>query len=78
MAAADIDALWKGAPFTPVFNPALHPVLALLLAAIGLMCTGKFLVTRGNLKREALFATIASAALGLAVVLGVQACGLYL
>ncbi|KAJ2683680.1 hypothetical protein H4R19_006972, partial [Coemansia spiralis] len=54
------------------------PALALLFAAMGLGCAAKFTVTRNDLKREALFALVASAALGLAVVLGAQVCGLYL
>ncbi|KAJ2782163.1 hypothetical protein H4R18_002428 [Coemansia javaensis] len=77
-AAADIDALWVGVPFRPVFSPALHPALTAVAAAVGLACAGKFVVTRGDLKREALFAAVASAALGLAVVLGAQTAGLYL
>ncbi|KAJ2079485.1 hypothetical protein H4R24_003753 [Coemansia sp. RSA 988] len=78
MTASDIDELWVGAPFRPVFDQALNPALALLFAAAGLVYAGKFTVTRGDLRREATFAAIASLALGLAVVLGAQACGLYL
>ncbi|KAJ1829890.1 hypothetical protein LPJ63_004564 [Coemansia sp. RSA 2711] len=78
MAASDIDTLWVGAPFKPVFDPALHPALTLLFAAVGLVYAGKFTVTRGDLTKEAMFAAISSAALGLATVIGAQAFGLYL
>ncbi|KAJ2609443.1 hypothetical protein H4S08_004048 [Coemansia sp. RSA 1365] len=78
MTASDIDRLWVGAHFKPVFDPVLHPALALLFSAIGLVYAGKFTVTRGDLGREATFAVISSLALGLAVVMGAQACGLYL
>ncbi|KAJ2333319.1 hypothetical protein GGI00_002384 [Coemansia sp. RSA 2681] len=74
----DIDALWVGTPFAPVFSPSMHPVLALVFGSVGLVYAGKFAVTHADIKREVLFAGIASAALGLAVVLGVQALGLYL
>ncbi|KAJ2021311.1 hypothetical protein IWW57_004913 [Coemansia sp. S610] len=77
-ATLDIDALWVGAPFAPVFSPNMHPVLALVFASVGLVYAGKFAVTRADLKREVMFAGVASAALGLAVVLGIQALGLYL
>ncbi|KAJ2017024.1 hypothetical protein IWW39_004901 [Coemansia spiralis] len=56
----------------------MHPVLALVFASVGLVYAGKFAVTRADLKREVMFAGVASAALGLAVVLGIQALGLYL
>ncbi|KAJ2822122.1 hypothetical protein GGI24_004031 [Coemansia furcata] len=77
-APLDNDALWVGTPFAPVFNPNMHPVLALVFASIGLVCAGKFAVTRADLTREVLFAGVASAAMGLATILGVQALGLYL
>ncbi|KAJ2019554.1 hypothetical protein GGI01_000793 [Coemansia sp. RSA 376] len=76
--ALDIDALWAGTPFAPVFSPNMHPMLALVFASVGLVYAGKFAVTRADFKREVLFAGVASAALGLAAVLGVQALGLYL
>ncbi|KAJ2416933.1 hypothetical protein GGF41_005439 [Coemansia sp. RSA 2531] len=56
----------------------MHPMLALVFASVGLVYAGKFAVTRADFKREVLFAGVASAALGLAAVLGVQALGLYL
>ncbi|KAJ2450589.1 hypothetical protein EV183_004190 [Coemansia sp. RSA 2336] len=69
---------WVGEPFKPIFDPALHPTLAVLFAAIGLVYAGKFVVTRGNLSNEAQYAAVASAALGLATIVGAQACGLFL
>ncbi|KAI9500956.1 hypothetical protein BX070DRAFT_229159 [Coemansia spiralis] len=77
-AANDIDALWVGTPFKPVFDQRMHPVLALLFATIGLIYAGKFTVTRNDLQKEVVFAVVSSAALGFATVLGVQVLGLYL
>ncbi|KAJ2740358.1 hypothetical protein GGI20_005851 [Coemansia sp. BCRC 34301] len=74
----DIDALWVGTPFAPVFSPSMHPVLAFACGSVGLVYAGKFAVTHADLKREVLYAGVASAALGLAAILGVQALGLYL
>ncbi|KAJ2908395.1 hypothetical protein GGI21_002929 [Coemansia aciculifera] len=76
--ALDIDALWVGTPFAPVFSPHMHPVLAFVFGSVGLAYAGKFAVTRADLKREVLFGGVASVALGLACILGVQSLGLYL
>ncbi|KAJ1861487.1 hypothetical protein LPJ78_005304 [Coemansia sp. RSA 989] len=59
---------WAGEFFKPIFDPVLHPALAVLFAAMGLVYAGKFVVTRGNLNNEAQYAAVASAALGLATI----------
>ncbi|KAJ2537636.1 hypothetical protein EV175_006661 [Coemansia sp. RSA 1933] len=75
---SEMDALWTGTAFKPMFDARLHPALSLVFAAVGLVHAGRFIVTRGDFQKEVVFAAVSSCALGLAVVLGAQALGLYL
>ncbi|KAJ1800378.1 hypothetical protein LPJ59_001149 [Coemansia sp. RSA 2399] len=75
---AEVDALWIGAPFKPMFDPQMHPALSLAFATAGLVCAGKFIVTRSDFQKEVVYAAVSSCTLGLAAVLGAQALGLYL
>ncbi|KAJ1951463.1 hypothetical protein EC988_004039 [Linderina pennispora] len=75
--AKQIDELWVGEPFAPVFDRNMHATLALLFAAVGLVYAGKFSITKKDLAKETLFAAVSSVTLGLAAVLTAQACGLY-
>ncbi|KAJ1665219.1 hypothetical protein EV178_003399 [Coemansia sp. RSA 1646] len=75
---AELDALWVGTPFKPMFDPRMHPALSLAFATVGLVYAGKFIVTRKDFQKEVLFAAVSSGTLGLAAVLGAQALGLYL
>ncbi|KAJ1946381.1 hypothetical protein GGF37_001203 [Kickxella alabastrina] len=74
----EVDALWAGEAFAPVFARSVQPALAVLCMTVGLVYAAKYAVTRRDAGREALYAAVASAALGLGAVVGVQALGLYL
>ncbi|KAJ1852908.1 hypothetical protein LPJ73_002740, partial [Coemansia sp. RSA 2703] len=73
-----LDAIWTGTEFAPVFARTMQPALAVVFVAVGLVYAGKYLVTRGDVRREAVYAAVSSAALGLGAVTGVQALGLSL
>ncbi|KAJ2516557.1 hypothetical protein H4217_004506 [Coemansia sp. RSA 1939] len=78
MSNAELDELWVGTAFKPLFDTRMHPALSLAFGAVGLVYAGKFIVTRSDLQKEVLYAAVSSGTLGLAVVLGAQAMGLYL
>ncbi|KAJ1822948.1 hypothetical protein LPJ75_000155 [Coemansia sp. RSA 2598] len=70
--------MWTGTRFSPVFSRQIQPALAVTFVTVGLVYAGKFLVTQKDINKEAMYAVISSAALGLGAVLGIQALGLYL